>query len=557
MSRPSTASRSRSRRSAAPAAALAVCAFAGAFAGSAQAQLALDWRDGRLGSEIEHLFQGGANQIVVLLPSSNAGPTPLSLVDPLDPRFFEVGLDLLSYLTLVQLDALGAAKVAFNLAPNAALAGVEVHWHAVALGASFPTQPIFGALSNSTRHTLLLPGQSELCAEPLQGARRYHTANEIPGGPLGSTLVLMAGGESPNAPFGIRQDWEIVDPSNEEVVQGGPLLERRTRHAAVTLLNGRVLIVGGIGGGATTVLSSAELYLPNLDLVQPTTPMAVPRVGHTATRLADGRVLVVGGLSDSYTIDHPLGYPESFLGSGIGTPPPFAPFAELFDPSTNTWTPIPSIGPRTGHEAVLLGDGTVLIAGGLVPGPLLLPTDTESCLRFDPLSLVAVPAAPLPNKRAFAGMSPESSGGALLAGGGPVSVTGSQVTVGAVGQPTLRFDRVSGTWNTVAADPSAVALVKVRCIRMPDGSIRYVLIECPDQRIDPTVVGLGPPNVYVLVPGTAAWSFDGSLLERRFGFTATSLDDRTRFLIGGSAAAAIPGGTGALDRTLEAYPYRL
>jgi hypothetical protein len=535
------------------AAALAACAFATA----AEAQLALDWRDGRLGSEISHVLQGGANQIVVLLPSGNAGPTPLALVDPLDVRFFEVGLDLLAYLTIVPLDVTGAGGVTFNLPPNPALAGVRLHWHAVALGSTFPAPPVFGALSNATRHTLLLPGQSELTAEPLQGPRRYHTANEIPGGPLGASLVFMAGGESPIAPFGVRQDWEVVDPSNEEVVQGGPLLERRTRHTAVTLLNGRVLIVGGIGGGATSVLASAELYLPNLDVVQPTTPMAVPRVGHTATRLADGRVLVVGGLSDSYTVDHPLGYPEAFLGSGLGTPPLFAPFAELFDPATSTWTSIPSIGPRTGHEAVLLGDGTVLIAGGLVPGPLVIPVATNTCLRFDPSTLVATGAAPLPTARAFIGMSPALGGDALLAGGGPISVGGTQVTVGAVGQPTLRFDRVTGTWNTVTADPTASALVVVRCVRMPDGSIRYVLIENPDVRIDLGVVGSAAPKVFVLVPGAATWVFDGSLLERRYGFTVTSLDDRTRFLIGGSAANAIPGGTGAIDRTLEAYPYPL
>jgi len=535
------------------AAAVAVCAFAAA----AEAQLALDWRDGRLGSEIGHVLKGGANQIVVLLPSGNAGPTPLALVDPLDVRFFEVGLDLLSYLSIVPLDATGQGAIKFNLPPNPALAGVRLHWHAVALGSTFPAPPVFGALSNATRHTLLLPGQSELTAEPLTGSRRYHTANEIAGGPLGASLIFMAGGESGVAPFGIRQDWEVVDPSNEEVVQGGPLLERRTRHTAVTLQNGRVLIVGGIGGGSTDVLATAELYLPALDVVQPTTPMALPRVGHTATLLADGRVLVVGGLTDSYTIDHPLGYPESFLGQGLGTPPPFAPFAELFDPATSTWTPIPSIGPRTGHEAVLLGDGTVLIAGGLVPGPLVVPVATDTCLRFDPNTLVATAAALLPTARAFVGMSPALGGSALLAGGGPVSVSGIDVTVGTPGQPTLRFDRVLGTWSAIALDPSAVPLVKVRCIRMPDGSIRYVLIEGPDGRIDPGIVGSGPPNVYVLVPGTTSWVLDGALLERRYGFTATSLDDRTRFLIGGAAAAALPGGTGAVDRTLEAYPYPL
>ena len=78
--------------------------------------------------------------------------------------------------------------------------------------------------------------------------------------------------------------------------------------------------------------------------------MTVERTAHQATRLADGRVLVTGG--------HPSQV-EPF------PPVPLLQTAEVFDPATNTFAAVGdmSIG-RAGHRAVLLADGTVLVAGG-------------------------------------------------------------------------------------------------------------------------------------------------------------------------------------------------
>jgi hypothetical protein len=65
------------------------------------------------------------------------------------------------------------------------------------------------------------------------------------------------------------------------------------------------------------------------------------RIGHTATLLTDGKVLVAGGGSDT---------------------------AELFDPSTGTFTAIGKLSAaRAYHTATLLADGKVLVTGGLDP----------------------------------------------------------------------------------------------------------------------------------------------------------------------------------------------
>ena len=79
--------------------------------------------------------------------------------------------------------------------------------------------------------------------------------------------------------------------------------------------------------------------------------MAQPvRYHHTATLLDDGRVLVTGGQTVLT-----YGPPASGLVS-----------SEIYDPSTGRWSPTsPMSNSRTHHDAVMLEDGRVLVAGGL------------------------------------------------------------------------------------------------------------------------------------------------------------------------------------------------
>ena len=77
-----------------------------------------------------------------------------------------------------------------------------------------------------------------------------------------------------------------------------------------------------------------------------------PRVYHTATKLDDGRVLIAGS-------------------KGLGTmsmPGPPIGSAEIFDPEMGDWvSTAPMSKGREHHEAVLLGDGKVLVTGGRGP----------------------------------------------------------------------------------------------------------------------------------------------------------------------------------------------
>ena len=117
---------------------------------------------------------------------------------------------------------------------------------------------------------------------------------------------------------------------------------------------GRILYSGGAASVDSTTNSVTAAATIDLTAATPTwqavAPMHYPRVYHTLTTLADGRVLAVGGEATS---------DQSVVTSG--TLP-----AEIWDPATNQWTTIDSIAAARNYHstAVLLPDGTVLIAGG-------------------------------------------------------------------------------------------------------------------------------------------------------------------------------------------------
>jgi hypothetical protein len=136
----------------------------------------------------------------------------------------------------------------------------------------------------------------------------------------------------------------------------GEMSTPRLGHTATLLTNGKVLVAGGMGPyffmlppAIFPVLASAELYDPSTGTFTPTGSMATSRFGHTATLLPSGKVLIVGGARDL---------------SPNGDYQPVASGAELYDPSTGSFTGIGSLddGDQL-PSTTLLADGRVLIVG--------------------------------------------------------------------------------------------------------------------------------------------------------------------------------------------------
>lgn len=236
---------------------------------------------------------------------------------------------------------------------------------------------------------------------------------------LADGRVLVAGGRTTNsAATGVMlKSAELYDPvTNTWSPTAGPLNVARRSHTATLLANGKVLITGG-GNGVTTAsipMASAELFDPQTGLFTLTSPMTTPRLGHGATMLANGKVLVTGG-SD-----------------GTGTSHPTA-AAEIFDPTTNTFT---SIGvsnfPHIAQMPALLRDGRVLMAGsyynplGSIFGGGTLSDDVEI---FNPVGNTFAVAPNMFKKRIDIGGALLLDGSVLIAGGVATNVGPSKLTV--------------------------------------------------------------------------------------------------------------------------------
>ncbi|WP_437521481.1 kelch repeat-containing protein [Sorangium sp. So ce726] len=129
--------------------------------------------------------------------------------------------------------------------------------------------------------------------------------------------------------------------------------------------------------------------------------MITPRGEHTATVLQDGRVLVAGG------------YPELDRPPLTNSEATSLQAVEIYDPATRTWTPAaPLLQARSGHAAVLLPDGHVLVAGGRTRNAAALGTSLPSAEIYDPMSDTWTPAGSL--------SIPHPAPSMMLAGGRPV-----------------------------------------------------------------------------------------------------------------------------------------
>src|SRR5260370_1111436 len=120
---------------------------------------------------------------------------------------------------------------------------------------------------------------------------------------------------------------------------------RHASHTATLLANGKVLIVGGTNSVGAT-LATTELYDPNSGTFTATGAMAAARTSHAATLLANGNVLVTGGIANTAN------------GASLSS-------AEVYDVVAGSFSSTgPMITVRDSHFAILLANGTVLVAGG-------------------------------------------------------------------------------------------------------------------------------------------------------------------------------------------------
>ncbi|MBZ4329465.1 kelch repeat-containing protein [Corallococcus sp. AS-1-12] len=313
--------------------------------------------------------------------------------------------------------------------------------------------------------------------------------------------------------------WDPTGPMG-----GGP----RWGHTATLLQDGRVLIAGGSAQKRSFYLDTTELFDPATNTWSAGAPMNARRLFHSATLLLDGRVLVAGG-------------------EGLEGVEGFSNGAELYDPTTNTWTRTGSMAQgRSRQLATLLPDGKVLVAGGEDINGYLTSSEV-----YDPATGTWSPAGAM--------AEPHFSTAPLLP-------TGKVLAVG-VTEAEL-YDPATRTWSLahpplapVGSEPVVLFDGKVlvaggKTAQLYDPFLNtWCLTGAPLEPIGGPAVRLADGRVLVVAPSLAelyapdsgTWSMAPAPAIVRIGYTVTALPD------GRALIAGTPPNTEIDEESAEVY----
>jgi Kelch motif/Bacterial Ig-like domain (group 2) len=350
----------------------------------------------------------------------------------------------------------------------------------------------------------------------LQHARGFHTATLLNNG-----TILVAGGANPASDpqcIGGIVSAELYDAYATGTTPTGALTAPRYAHTATLLPNGNVLVVGGFGdtscqGVGAQAQNTAELYNPDQGSFSTTGNMSFPRGGHTATLVMNSKVLIAGGAD------------QDPAGTATAS-------AELYDPSTGTFTQTGSMAvARFRHTATLLQDGRVLIVGG-VPADSAVPTSTAEL--YDPATGSFTSTGGMTTAR--------EEHTATLLDDGKVLITGGQSPVS--GSSNLQLTATAEVY-----DPATGSFA-------PTGSMTEARdLHTATLLMDGTVLIAGGGNnsptaeIYTPLPGSFAKT--GSMEFGRAGHTATAQSQPSGVYV----VLVVGGGSFNPIATAELYAY--
>jgi N-acetylneuraminic acid mutarotase len=257
-------------------------------------------------------------------------------------------------------------------------------------------------------------------AAPMSTPRTGHSAILLATG-----QVLVVGGATA----------ELYNPGTNAWSSAGTLAVAVGGQAAVLLPSGNVLVTGGSNVSTQNPVTTAQIYNPANNSWSTVAPMLTARWMHTAVVLQDGTVLVAGG-SDGQCCDTP----DAILAS-----------AEVYSPSANTWTAVGSMSTtRAGQTAVLLGNGSVLVAGGETATQINPYEPASSSLAsaelYNPASQTWTPAGSMQAARWFHTMTVLTGGKVLVAGGYDIDIDGTSSTLA----DAEIYDPTANTWTAAA-----------------------------------------------------------------------------------------------------------
>jgi len=152
---------------------------------------------------------------------------------------------------------------------------------------------------------------------------------------------------------------EYLDPTTLEWKRGPDMKFARVGLAAVYLDN-HYYVIGGYNQQSLDPQKSVEKLSIDSMVWESCAPLLIPRYGHSAC-VCDGKIYVMGG-------DH----------SGV-----LVPFAERYDPTSDSWERIPDMPLRVAASRAVSIDRKIYLFGGCDPS---VPGDraSDAILMFDP-----------------------------------------------------------------------------------------------------------------------------------------------------------------------------
>lgn len=396
--------------------------------------------------------------------------------------------------------------------------------------------------------------------------------------PDGSVLVVGQAGPDDDEGFEL---WDAAAAA-WRAVPG--FAEPRVHYALVGLQDGRAMVIGGETGDLYPPdhsLATALVFdpaAPDAGWVMVGEPMQTARTYPSALVLADGRVLVLGGYHqvEPYfgksrstgtvlaSMRGPLADVGPHVGAALAT-------AELFDPSTNTWSPTgPMTFARVGAAVTRLADDTVLVAGSESGGAAVDPRAPDSTEIYDPDAgrFTLTGSLPpmdwsgydfphdhdlVPNYQTAetGSLAPLSDGGAVLIG-----AVGGDHGSGHYGMAvrSYRFSADDGSWREIGEPYLHVAWTNEETgettiafetedmvprlwpmvARLSDGRI---VLAGGDQPLKGSTV-----TAQLYDPSTDSWSELLPMPEPRAAAAVVTLPDGSILIVGGHVASARPDG---------------
>ena len=254
----------------------------------------------------------------------------------------------------------------------------------------------------------ILFGQSYggwIFADTLNEARYNHASVVLSNG-----KILVTGGNG----FEKVKSSEVYDPNFNFWQLSSPHLIHRSSHNLILLSDNKILAIGGYE------TKSCEIYDPLLDVWSLTDSIKIRRIysAHRVIRLNEKNILIIGGKTADNNLNNMRTIEQ----------------CEIFEESSQKWNSISSLNiPREYHTATRLDDGRILVTGG---GSM---EKESSCEIYNPLT----------NSWAFTGNMNigRSNHSALLLSNGDVLVIGGNTNTVEIFNHNLGKWEIAGFTN--------------------------------------------------------------------------------------------------------------